>query len=396
MAIETADSRLATALRTVAVNGAYDASRALSKWFRRGVRLTSDGFRSVPISQASSIVGEPDEDIVGIHLPLTGELSGDILLTFPKSVALLLVDIMMQQPEGTCTTFGELEQSCLQETGNIVGSAYANSLAKWLKLSAEPNVPVFAYDMASAIVDPLLMEAAATSDEVLIAQTDFLLDGQRLQWEMLLLPSAASLSRMEQRCQDETVRMRALRTIAINGAFNASRAVSKWLKKGVKISTEGFTRVPLAEVSAQFDQNVPIVAMHFPLGAQLCGHALLAVTQAHARQLVDLLMDQTEGTTTTLGEIEQSALLETGNIVSSSFVNSWSNWLELRVEPGAPSFVVDFPGAVMQSVITEQALAGDEVYLAKTDFVVNDRWLEWVFLLFPAPSAMRLIESSCE
>jgi len=57
MTTATTDRQLAEALHTVAVNGSYNASRALSKWLRRGVRLTSDDFRNVPIPEASSAIG---------------------------------------------------------------------------------------------------------------------------------------------------------------------------------------------------------------------------------------------------------------------------------------------------------------------------------------------------
>lgn len=396
MTVGTKESTLTDALYTVAINGSYNASRALSKWLHRGVRLTTEGFQTLPISEAYSVIGEPDSPVAAIHLPLAGDLDGDMLLSFPEQVALQLVDIIMQQPEGTSTEFEELEQSCLQETGNIVCSAYANSLSKWLKLRIEPSVPLFGHDMASSIIDPLLVSSAAHHDEVLVSLTDFLLDKQKLQWSMLLLPSAKSLTRMQERCAGDSVRQHALHAIAVNGAFNASRAMSKWLKRGVKISTNGFARVPLRELAEQFDEDTPIVALHLPLGEQLRGHALLAIPESHALKLADILMGQPIGTTEHIDDLVRSALEETGNIISSSFVNSWSTWLDMHIEPGSPQFVVDLPRAVVEAVVTEQALVDDEVFLARTDFIVDEQWLEWTFMLFPAPSAMRLIESSCE
>ncbi len=390
------DKTFEDALRTVAINGSYNASRALSKWLRRGVRLTSDGFQYVPISQAYTMLGEADEVIAAIHLPLEGDLSGHLLLTFPEKVALLLVDIMMQLPEGTSKELGEIEQSCLKETANIVASSYANSLAKWLNLLIEPGVPNFVHDMASSIIQPFMMEFAAHRDEVLIADTDFLLDQLRVQWGLLLLPTDDGLQLMQKKCQNENVRQTALQTIAINGAFDASRSMSKWLKRGVKISTEGFGRVPIDQVAACFDESNPIIALHCSLTEQLQGHTLLGMSQDHGKQLVDLLMGQPVGTTTQLGELEISCLQETGNIISSAFVNSWSNWLDIHIEPAPPQYIFDLPEAVMASLIPDQALVNDEVFLAKTLFLLDDQWLEWVFMLLPAPSAMRTIESACD
>lgn len=392
---QTTTIELSTALRTVAVNGAYAASRALSKWMRRGVRLTCDGFESVPIAEAAAVIGAPDEAIAAIHLPLAGDLFGHILLTFPEETALSLVDIMVQMPPGTSSEFGELEQSCLCETGNIVSSAYANSLAKWLKLHIEPKVPTFVHDMVSSILDPLLADMAIYRDEVFVASTEFLLDSQRLQWGMLLIPSHETLNLMEERCQLDSLRQNALQTIAVNGAFNASRAMSKWLKRGVKISTEGFTQVPIQEVGTQIDESTPSVGLLMELSGQLHGQALLVVSQEHAIKLVNLLLNGESDPVTEINDMARSCLEETGNIISGAFVNAWSTWLGVQVEPKVPQFVMDLPDAFVQSVLAEQVLVSDDVFMARTDFILDELALEWTFMLLPAPSAMRLIEASC-
>ncbi len=393
---ESAAHVFADALHTVAVNGAYNASRALSKWLKKGVHLETQGFQHLPLDKAASIAGETDEPIAAIHLALAGDLSGHLLLTFTEDVALRLADIMLGMPAGSSAELTELEQSCLQETGNIVGTAYANSLAKWMNLHLEPQVPEFAFDMASSIIDPMVAELALYADEVYAASTVFLVDGQELEWGLLLLPSQESLKLMERRCDLDNVRGNALQTIAVNGAFNASRAMSKWIKRGVKISTDGFSRVPLAESANVFEEDAAMVALHMSLTDQLHGHTLLGFRYDDACKLVDMLMGQPAGTTTALGEIEKSCLEETGNIIASAFVNSWSVWLDVKVKPGAPEFVVDLPSAVIATLVSEQALVSDEIFLTRTEFVVDGELLEWVFMLMPAPSALRLIQSSCE
>lgn len=394
MTTQTVNTSLTNAMQTVAINGAYNASRALSKWLRRGVRLTCDGFQSIPVSEACNVVGEPDEAIAAIHMPLTGDVGGHLLLTFPESVALTLVDIMMEQPEGTSTSFGELEQSCLQETGNIVGSAYANSLSKWLKLRIEPSVPTFVHDMASAVLDPLLVEAAAHGDEILLATTDFVLDGCQMQWGLLLVPDEDSMRSMESRCELENVRQNALQTIAINGAFNASRAMSKWLKRGVKIATDGFQTVDLHALDTVFDDQ-PMVALHMPLSNNLHGHMLLMLSKPDALTLASLLVGTPTRDDQELTELEISSLEETGNIITSSFVNSWSTWLDFELEPGPPEFTIDMPAAILDSIVAEQAQVGDEVFLSKTSFAVDENMIELTLILMPNPSAMRLIEAAC-
>jgi chemotaxis protein CheC len=391
---EESGVEFAEALRTVAVNSAYSASRALSKWFKRGVRLTCDGFKSLPIQEVASIAGSPETPVAAIHMALTGDLSGDILLLFPEQVAMQLCDLMIEAPPGTTTSIGEMEASCLQETGNIVGSAFTNCLASWLKLSAIPASPTVVHDLACAVVEPILVNHATFGDEALICNTEFDLDGQRMEWFLLLLPSPESLQKIKGQCSDEQVHKNALHTIAINGAFAASRAMSKWLRRGVRLSTEGFVRRPLRDVCAEPENSEPVVALHMQLVDQLHGHALLVLPMKTALQLVDILIDVPAGTTTELHEMALSCLEETGNIISSSFVNSWAKWLEIRTEPQPPQLHIDLLPAILESVLVEQATAGDEIFMAKTSFSVNGRWLDWDFYLLPTPSSLRLIETS--
>lgn len=394
METSTAEVNLSDALRTIAVNGAYNASRALSKWFRRGVRLTSGGFERTPLSEFGDILGSAEEPIAAVLLPLEGDLSGTILLAFPEDVALELADIMMQAPPGTAQELGEIEQSCLQETANIVASAYANSLAQWMKLTTAPGVPAFAHDMACSVIDAVLMDGALAGDHMYVAKTDFVLEGRHLAWVMMLFPSPDSLILMEERSRTETVRSEALRTIAINGAFNASRAASKWLKRGVKLTTNGFDRMPLGDIASVHDESSPVVALRVPLVDHLKGYALLTMAESHARRLVNMLMGRDDRAPVTWDEVERSCMEETGNIIVSAYVNSWANWLDMSIDTESPQFALDLPGPIVEAVLADQATVGDDLLVARTDFVIDDTPLEFVFLLLPAPSAMCLIENA--
>ncbi|MFQ5489681.1 MAG: hypothetical protein ACE5GE_03065 [Phycisphaerae bacterium] len=386
---------LSDALRTVSVNASYDASRALSKWLRRGVRLTADGFVSVPLTQvAGTILPNEDDAVAALHMVLQGDIEGDVLLMFPEEVGFCLVDMLMGNPEGTTKAFTDLEESCLQETANIVGTSFTNSLAKWLKLEVVPASPSFVYDMACAIIDPVLARQVERADEVLVAKTEFELDRRQLDWVFLLLPTADSLAKMEHRCESDRVQQNALHAIAVNGAFNASRALSKWLHRGVRLSTDGFVRVPLAQISQIEDPEQRVVGIHSRLSDQLHGHTLLVMPEETACLLVDAIMQAEPGTTKQVDDMAKSCLQETANILSSSFMNSLAKWLDITSEPTSPVVRVDMADALFDTVVAEQAQTSDDVLVAKSVFSVDGQWMEWNYYLLPGPSSMRLIEAS--
>lgn len=381
------------ALRTVAVNSSFSASRALSKWFKRGVRLNTDGFVNMPLGEVAHAAGEPDAALAAVHMPLAGRVEGDVLLAMPEAVAMSLVDLLTGQPPGTTQTLDEFQRSCIQETGNIVGTAFANTLSQWLNLDIVPAAPTFIHDMACAIVQPLVCQAAAHSDSAWLTKTEFEFDQQRLEWFMMLLLSDASLDLVRRQSHGEHARDNALHTVAVNAAYHASRAMSKWLKRGVRLSTEGFSRVPLAHVAASEDEAV--VAIQMEMSQQFHGHLLLVLKLPVACDLADLLAPGRTRRGDTLDELDRSCLQETANIVATAFVNSLSKWLDITVNTTPPQLCIDLRESVFDAALSEQAAAGDDVLLSRTVFRLDGRWLDFDFFLLPTPAAFRLIETIC-
>ena len=70
--------------------------------------------------------------------------------------------------------FSEIGVSVLNEIGNIVASAYMNSITKFTGLNLLPSVPAMAYDMLGAILSTMVLDAAQYEDKVLEIKTNFI------------------------------------------------------------------------------------------------------------------------------------------------------------------------------------------------------------------------------
>jgi chemotaxis protein CheC len=205
-------------LRMIFDRGAEGASLALSKWLGENVRLTVSEVELVELDQASELLGPPDALVAACAMGLTGRLTGSILLVFEDRSGLALVDLLVHQPIGTTTAWGELEQSAAQETTNIIGCAYVNALAAHLPgIGAAtdageliPTPPWFLHEFAGSLLQFALMEQALELDQVLLIRSDFAggREGLNLTWTLLFIPSraaldalAASLAQLESRTQ---------------------------------------------------------------------------------------------------------------------------------------------------------------------------------------------------
>jgi len=189
-------------LRMIFDRGAEAASLALSKWLGAEVRLTVSEVDLVELDRAAELLGPPDALVAACAMGLTGRLTGSMLLVFEDRSGLALVDLLMHQPLGTTTAWGELEQSAARETTNIVGCAYVNALAAHLPGAREsaadelvPTPPTFLHEFAGSLLEFVLMEQAMELDQILLIRSDFAGDrpGLNLNWTLLFIPSRAAL-----------------------------------------------------------------------------------------------------------------------------------------------------------------------------------------------------------
>jgi chemotaxis protein CheC len=177
--------------------GAEGASLSLSKWLGREVRLAVSDVELVELEQTTGLLGPPESLVAACVMGLAGRLNGSMLLIFEDRSGLAMVDLLLGQPIGTTTTWGELEQSAAKETMNIVGCAYVNALAAHLPGAGElvPTPPTFLHEFAGSLLEFALMEQAMERDRLLLIRTGFAAgpDLTPLNWTLLLVPSPTAL-----------------------------------------------------------------------------------------------------------------------------------------------------------------------------------------------------------
>lgn len=395
--IESSCETQGHALRTIVVNGAYDASRALSKWFKQGIRVTTDGFVPLSLQEILAMTDEPDEVVVAAQMALAGDLNGHLVMTLSRDSAFQLIDVLLEQPEGTSNKLGEMEMSCIQETASIMGASFLNSLSSGLKIRAEFAAPVCVEDTSTAIIGSVLTKQGADVDKIMLAKTDFMLDNASVDFGLFLIPTGDSYRLMIERSNPSAVVAQAMKTIVINGAFKASRSLSKWFRRGVRVTADGFEKTCLSEISESFEEmaDQDMVVLHVPIHGELQGDVLQCFPMPTALRLVDALLSKPAGTTTKLGAMERSCLAETANILTHSFVNGMASGLGVSAIPGPPDFVDDMTLAVLRPRLNEETTAGEDILSARTVFIMEGTWGDWTFLFLPTPKAMGHIEAHC-
>lgn len=136
-----------------------------------------------------------------------------------------------------------------------------------------------------------------------------------------------------------------------------------------------------------------VVAVYVGITGDVTGHLMLLFTEDSARRVVDILFDNPPGTTAELDPLAMSALAEAANICGSHFLNAISNRAGLTITPTAPAVVVDMAGAILEAVVADLFLGGDEALVVETGFNADVRGH---FLLMPDHDSMARLVAALE
>lgn len=116
---------------------------------------------------------KPESMVVGIYLPIIGDLTGATLLIFPEDVACKIVGFLLEKKIQTGRKFSELERSTLKEVGNIIGGSFLTVFANTLRIKLIEQAPSLSFDMFGAVIDQVIADFAQHSNEGLLIELEF-------------------------------------------------------------------------------------------------------------------------------------------------------------------------------------------------------------------------------
>lgn len=168
-----------------------EASSALKVWTDRRVWLTLDDVQQVAVERANECIGFGGKVQVMVVHQLGSDGSGSFMLCFDDPDGHTVARTILPSVGASVSEWGELEQSVLTETSNIVTCAYLNALTEMTSIELIPSPPYFLRDYGDSVVDQLVTPHAVVSDTILICQVGFHHEGGKLNASLLFLPSEA-------------------------------------------------------------------------------------------------------------------------------------------------------------------------------------------------------------
>jgi len=169
--------------------GITHAISGLSEMVGQPVRTTFLAPRTLPAAAVSTLVGDPEDQMVAIHLGVEGEASGHIMVAFQPQTAVDLLGLLLGEKPSLEEGFSELEVSAMGEMGNIMGAYFLSALGDVTNVELRPTPPTVMMDMAAAVIDAAVADLMMYADDVLVVDTRFGTTDQQIRGVFLVLPN---------------------------------------------------------------------------------------------------------------------------------------------------------------------------------------------------------------
>jgi chemotaxis protein CheC len=190
-------------------------------------------------------------------------------------------------------------------------------------------------------------------------------------------------------------RLASFRPLVVSALERAGTSLSEMAGIQIEVTSSSLDLVPLAEVpSAAGSAEEIAVGVYVGMSGDGQGHILLLMDESVAQQLAGALLFEDAADVCVSDELPASALAEAGNVSCSAFMNLVGDATGLRLEVTPPAVVQDMRGAIVDAIVADIALLGDEALVIGARFhLVDDasqseQALDVRFLVVPSPETL--------
>ena len=175
----------------LARTGTDNALSGLSQMINQEMVIRNLEIEEVMPRNIASLIGKPEDPVIGVYLSFNGNSQGHIMLAFQPATAFELVDMAMGLPTGSTNDMGEMEKSVLGEVGNIVGAFFLNAVADGTNLCLMPSPPQVITGQVRDTIKSVMAEVMLMSEPIFGIRLTFATTepAKEIQGRFLVLPT---------------------------------------------------------------------------------------------------------------------------------------------------------------------------------------------------------------
>jgi chemotaxis protein CheY-P-specific phosphatase CheC len=256
-------------------------------------------------------------------------------------------------PEGVETLLDTLlpgsgmDQSAVEEVGNVVTSGFIDGWADHLETTIDVSPPRYVNGTGAELLDATGFDR----DQAFVFRSQVAAVGEELDVQFYMFPERDSMREMLSGGDDEipVEKLTTLKAMARSGAETASESVSEMTGIDTHVDVTQLSFVPVEDVPGELrDQKHVGTVLEFQ-GAP-GGYVLILFDEASGREIVAELVPGTNDVESFDG-MEQSAMEEMGNVITSSFVDGWANVLNTTIDISTPQFTYGAGSKMVEKLV---------------------------------------------
>ena len=188
-----------------------------------------------------------------------------------------------------------------------------------------------------------------------------------------------------------------LKEIGSIGTAHAATALARMTGRRISVLPTTTHIVPLEDVYQLFASVAELqVGIYSRMNEGITGCVVFFVPKGQSYNLVDLLMDRSEGTTSVLGDMEQSVMREAGSIICAAYVNAIADFARFSIKLSMPKLIFDQQGQVLESILKGIFPPNTMAIVVENEFRVMDRSIDGYFLLVPEENEIERLFATLE
>jgi chemotaxis protein CheC len=180
------------------------------------------------------------------------------------------------------------------------------------------------------------------------------------------------------------------------GAAHAATTLSQMVGSTVQMSVPGIKAVDIAELGSYMgEESAAMVVFELQGDIQHGGFVIFYITRESAIRLTNTMLGLTD-MNRPMNEMDESALLEVGNIMVSAFLDATAELLGFVMLPSPPAMTIDMAHAAMSSLIAGLGEEIDEVLLFSTELTCEEHKIDSDIIMMPETKTLAHIVALLE
>ncbi|MDY6958064.1 MAG: chemotaxis protein CheC [Halobacteriota archaeon] len=197
---------------------------------------------------------------------------------------------------------------------------------------------------------------------------------------------------------NEVEKLRQIKSMGDTAAHSVAESMAALfgLEVNMKISSVNMVAVDTIPRLIGLSEDDVVAGSYISFSGFLNGSVLCVLTINSAREISDIMMagmdDEPEpGAGIPFSDMQQSAIIEFTNIITSSFIDVYANTLSTTVDQSPPSFACDYMGSLLEVSLIDASKKGDFAFMFDTVLDVTDRDIELEVLVLPEMDSLQVI-----